>query len=76
MNSETDVRHIFLPHFYYNFWFFFLLLFISRSQGVFFLNTNKDPPYAKGILPEFTLSDNGTESTTEPMTTENAAADV
>lgn len=47
---------------------FFLLLYafsgFSRSKGIFFVNTNKEPPYAKGILPEFTLSDNGTETTT------------
>lgn len=32
----------------------------SRSQGVYFLNTNKDPPYARGVMPELTLSDNET----------------
>lgn len=37
---------------------------ISRSKGIFLVNTNKEPPYAKGVLPEFTLSDNGTETTT------------
>lgn len=37
-----------------------------RSHGQFFVNTNKDPPYAKGILPEFTFSDNATETETPP----------
>lgn len=45
----------------YSFFFFFG---ICRSKGIFLVNTNKEPPYAKGVLPEFTLSDNGTETTT------------
>lgn len=52
---------------FYSFFFSFFLHLrgsFSRSKGIFFVNTNKEPPYAKGILPEFTLSDNGTETTT------------
>lgn len=44
-----------------------VFLSFYRSQGVYFLNTNKDPPYARGVLPEFTLSDNETAVEDEPL---------
>lgn len=28
-----------------------------RARGLYFMYTDKEPPYAEGILPEFTLND-------------------
>lgn len=46
---------------------FSLTQFPFRSLGTFFVNTNRDPPFARGVLPEFTLNDNLTETTTEAL---------
>lgn len=37
-----------------DFWFYF-----CSARGLFFVYTNKEPPYAKGILPEFIVTGDG-----------------
>lgn len=39
-----------------------------RARGLYFMYTDKEPPYAEGILPEFTMSDESGGGSLENVT--------